>query len=57
MDKKWKRVKLVWAHHLHVYSKTSLNLPPMGPTLGGPLREVIGLMSSNIVTMDHFGPK
>ena len=37
--------------------KTSLNRPTMGPTLKGPLMEVGGLGSYNIVTMDCLEPK
>ena len=34
------------------YGKTSLNQPTMGPILNGPFREVIGLGSLNIITMN-----
>ena len=37
--------------------KTALNWRTMGATLSGPLKEVVGLWSYSIVTMDHLGPK
>ena len=48
---RWLVIEVSW------YSKTSPNQPTMGPTLCGPLREVVGLGSYNIVNSDHLGLK
>ena len=44
-----------------IYIKTSLNRSTMGRTLNGLFKEVIGLGSWNIVTIElivnHLGPK
>ena len=47
----WPDFKQVNSLHICIFSKTSVNRPTMGPTLNGPLREVVGLGSLNIITI------
>ncbi len=35
----------IYSTHTYIYSKASLNRPTMGPTLSGPIRDVVGLES------------
>ena len=56
----WKRALRIYIYciikiyiYIYIYSKTSLNRP----TLNGPFREVVGLGSYNIITMDGLGQK
>ena len=46
---------LASVHYIPLYNKASLNWQTIRPTLNGPLREVIGLGSQNIITIVLYG--